>query len=170
VAKLVAEDELVAPDVQRVGREVLCPDRFRDALVADHLGDELYEEAVGRVQPPGRPEDRPAVHFRRGVVEGYVVADFHHEIVGQGERPGRTVRQPLEYAGVPDLLHDVPVLGLNASVVVHDLHLTVAAYHSRGCVLVAGAGRELQEGSDKDNGKDVLSHVGNACTKCDDDD
>ena len=159
VAKLVAEDELVGPDVHRVGREVLCPDRLRDALVADHFWDELHEEAAGRVQERGRPEDRPAVHFRRGVVEGYVVADFDLEIVWQGHRLGGTVRQPLEHTGVPDLLHDVPVLGLDASVVVHDLHPTVAACHSRAPVLVAGAGREPQEGRDKGDGKDVLSHV-----------
>ena len=165
VAKLVAEDELVGPDVQRVGREVLCPDRLRDALVADHIGDELHEEAAGRVRPPGRPEDRPAVHFRCGIVEGNVVADFDHEIVWQGERLGRTVSQPIEHARVPDLLHDVPVLGLNASIVVHDLHPTGAACHGGLRVMVVGAGCELQKGCDKDDGKDVLSHVGQAFTR-----
>jgi hypothetical protein len=53
---------------------------------------------------------------------------------------------------------DVPVLGLDANVVVHDFHPTVAACHDWFRVLVAGAGCELEEGCDKD----VLSHVGKA--------
>jgi hypothetical protein len=109
-------------------------------------------------QPPGRPEDRFPVHFGRGIVEGYVVADFDFEIVGQGQHFGRTVREPLEHAGVPDLFHDIPVLGFNAGVVVHDFRPTGAPGHSRLRVLVAGAGREPQEGCDKDDGKDVLFH------------
>src|SRR5262245_28147516 len=167
VADLVAEDELVRPHGQDVGVEVLARNRLRSTFVAVDVCDGLRQKGASRGDEVRRPKNRPAVHFRGRVIDpfGHFVADSDLDVVGQRHRLARPVGEALEGARVPHELHGVAVLGLDACVVVHDLHPTVTACHSPAGVLVAGAGREPYNGCDKGNSKDMLSHVGAACTR-----
>ena len=149
VTKLMAENELVAPHIENVGREVVRRDGPGRTLVADNLGEELGKDVVSLLREGRGPEDPATVQFGGRVVDafGQFVGDDHLEVVRKRQRLRQAVGHSFEHARVPDLLDRIPVLGLDGVFLVDDRDPPVALGRSgRGVVLAeAGCAREHHE-------------------------
>ena len=142
VAEFVAEDELIAPHIQYIRCEVLLRDSLGTTFGADNLRDELGEDIVGLLGKGRRPEDAAAVQLCIRVVDALrqFVSDNHLHVMGQRHRRSKTVRHPIKYSRVPDLLNDIPIFGLDGVVLVDDSDPPVALCPSVFGVVTAETG------------------------------